>query len=67
MPLIWCRPVTVEEYDKAMQEAEYYQAPVYTNMQVGGQSSCGGNRLAGHDCPHVCMCALAPCRTFHPN
>lgn len=33
MPVIWVRPVTVEEYSTAMREGAWYQCPVYTNMQ----------------------------------
>ncbi len=33
MPVMWVRPVTVEEYNKAMQETQFYTCPVYTNAQ----------------------------------
>lgn len=48
MPVVWVRPVTTEEYTKAMQAAELYQCPVYTNMQVRGRGRMGGGTGRGH-------------------
>ncbi|GAB4813657.1 hypothetical protein N2152v2_000703 [Parachlorella kessleri] len=33
VPVIWCRPMTLQDYSLALKEETYYECPVYINMQ----------------------------------